>query len=147
MKTMLFVGLLFACLLLANSPSQAQVGGEFPSEQQITILPPSVSSQLDCCVLPFSKIFVHRRTHVNWINESGGAVRLTIGKGTKCKEISGDSQVPYDVEGSLGCYVIPSLSKGKLSRAVQFSDPGGYDYTIEYLGSDNKPATAHITVF
>lgn len=148
MKKVLFGGLLFVCLLLVSMPSQAQsTGGELPKEAILTILPASTATAIDCCVLPFSKVFVHRRTHIHWDNQSGGDVKLIIGKGTNCKEISGESQVPYEVESSLGCYVIPMLSNGKLSRPVQLRDPGKYDYTIEYLGTDNTPRTGSISVF
>jgi hypothetical protein len=145
MKKMLFVGLLFACLLLAYAPAQGQQTGEFAIEQQITILPPSTASAINCCVLPFNKIYVGRQTRIIWNNQSGTDVKVTIGKGTKCREIAGKSQVPYEV-GSMGCYVIQRLSQGD-SRPVKLVDGGQYDYTIEYLGTDKKPETGSIVVF
>ncbi|MHB8109823.1 MAG: hypothetical protein ACYDHW_07300 [Syntrophorhabdaceae bacterium] len=145
MNKMLFIGILFAALLLVNVPVQGQVGGQFSQEQQITILPPSTAAQINCCVLPFNKIFVGRQTRVLWNNQSGTDVRVTIGKGTKCKEIPGNSQVPYEI-GSMGCYVIQSLPQDN-SRPVKLIDGGKYDYTIEYLGTDKVPGTGSITVF
>jgi hypothetical protein len=105
-----------------------------------------MASELNCCVLPFNKIFVSRLTKVLWLNESGSDVKLTIGKGTDCREISGDSQESYVIESAMTCYVIPRLPQGN-TRSVRLADPGQYDYTIEYLGTPRKPETASITVF
>ena len=135
MKKMLFLGILFACLLPLNVLSQGSA--TFTQPQQITILPSSMASELNCCVLPFNKIFVSRLTKVLWLNESGSDVKLTIGKGTDCREISGDSEEPYVIESTTTCYVIPRLLQGN-TRSVRLADPGQYDYTIEYPGTPEK---------
>ncbi len=142
MKKM-FTGLLFVCLLPFNVLSQTE--GFFPQEQYITILPPSISSELHCCVLPSDKIFVYSRSRITWLNQSGNDVKLTIGKGTRCKDISAESQVPYEI-GSTGCYVIKGLPQGRM-KYVRMVDSGRYDYTIEYLGTDKKLGPGSITVF
>jgi hypothetical protein len=144
MKRMLFGGCLIACLLPFHAYSQGFA--TFTSTQQITILPPSIASELNCCVLPFNKIFVGRLTKVLWLNESGSDVKLTINKGTDCREISGDRQESYVVESTKICYVIRRLPQGN-TGSVRLSEPGQYDYTIEYLGTLRKPETASITVF
>lgn len=144
MKRILFVGLLIACLLPLHALSQGF--STFTSTQQITILPPSIASELNCCVLPFNKIFVARLTKVLWLNESGSDVKLTINKGADCREITGERKEPYVVESTKTCYIIRILPQGN-TGSVRLSEPGQYDYTIEYLGTLRKPETASITVF
>jgi hypothetical protein len=153
MKKMLFAGILFACLLPFNASSQSSIAAP-PSLQQITIapqhitiLPQSIASAINCCVLPFNRIFVDRLTEVLWNNQSGSDVKLTIGKGPACSDISGENQTTYLVDSILNCQVIQKLSPGK-TRTIRFADPGQYDYTIEYLGATvRKPETGSITVF
>jgi hypothetical protein len=146
MKKMLFAGILLACLLPIQAFPQSPLPA-FPSPQQITILPPSIAAAIDCCVLPFNKVFISRLTEVLWSNQSGSDVKRTIGKGTGCKEISMDEQLPHMVESIMTCHVIRNIPQGR-TRSVRFTDPGRYDYTIEYLGTTlSKPETGSITVF
>jgi hypothetical protein len=146
MKKMLFAGILFACLLPIQAFPQSSLPA-FPLPQQITILSPSIAAAINCCVLPFNKVFISRLTEVLWNNQSGGDVKLTIGKGTGCKEISMEEQLPYMIESIMTCHVIRNIPQGK-TRSVRFTDPGRYDYTIEYLGTTlSKPETGSITVF
>jgi hypothetical protein len=146
MKKILFAGFLFVCLLPHNGLSQS-LSGTLPSSQRITILPPSTASEINCCVLPFNKIFVSRLTEVLWINESGSDIMLTIGKGTECKDIPVGSRAPYVVESIVTCHVMKPLPEGE-TRSVRFTNPGQHDYTIEYLGTVvRKPETGSVTVF
>ena len=145
MKKMLLAGILFACLLPLNAFSQNPVPA-YPSPQHITILSPSVASAINCCVLPYNRIFVSRLTEIIWNNQSGSDVKLTIGKGTECKEFFMEGELPYVIESITTCHVIQNIPQGK-SRSVRLADPGQYDYTIEYLGTLRKPETGSISVF
>jgi hypothetical protein len=145
MKKMLIAGILFVCILPAYVFSQSPLP-TLPSPQRITILPPSIASVINCCVLPFNRIFISRLTDVLWDNQSGGDVKLVIGKGTDCKEVSIEDELPYAVESITTCHVIRSIPQGK-TKSVRFADPGQYDYTIEYLGTFTKPWAGSITVF
>lgn len=137
---------MFTCLLSPNAFSQS-IFTTSPLSQQITILPESIASAINCCVLPFNRIFVSRLTEVVWNNQSGNDVKLTIGKGMDCREIPGEDQTPYVVESILSCQVIGKLPQGK-TRSVRLADPGQYDYTIEFLGTvARKPETGSIIVF
>jgi hypothetical protein len=152
MKKILFAGILFACLLPIYVFSQSLIATSSSPEQimivpqHITILPQSVASAINCCVLPFNRIFVGRLTEILWNNQSESNVKLTIGKGNDCKEISMEGQLPYVVESIATCHVIQNIPQGK-TRTVRLADPGTYDYTIEYLGTLRKPETGSITVF
>jgi hypothetical protein len=152
MKKILCAGILFACLfpihlfsqssiITSSSPQQITI-----APQQITILPQSIASIINCCVLPSNRIFVGRLAEILWNNQSGSDVRLTIGKGTDCKDISVEGELPDVVGTVMTCHVIRSIPQGK-TRPVRFADPGQYEYTIEYLGTLRKPETGSISVF
>jgi hypothetical protein len=148
MKKMLFAGILFVCMLPVYAFPQSPLPTlpAFPLPQHITILPPSIASAINCCVLPFNRVFVSRLTEIIWDNQSESEVRLTIGKGTDCKEVSMEDQLPYVIESIVTCHIIQNIPQGK-TRSVRFTDPGQYDYTIEYLGKLSKPEAGSITVF
>ena len=153
MKKMLFAGILFTCLLPLSAFSESSVATSSSPEQimivpqHITILPQSVASAINCCVLPFNKIFVGRLTEVLWNNQSGNDVKLTIGKGPGCKEVTVEGELPYVIESIMTCHVIQNIPQGK-TRSVRFTDPGQYDYTIEYVGTIvRKSETGSIIVF
>jgi hypothetical protein len=144
MKRALFVAVIVFSLMPVIAFSQGAEGIS-PGVQQMTILPPSIASQVDCCVAPYNKIFVSRRTQVFWDNKSGSDVKLTFGKGTDCKQITGPSQA-YEIDSRPGCHVIQNLPQGK-TVTIRFTDAGQYDFTIEFLGTDKKPETGSIGVF
>jgi hypothetical protein len=122
------------------------VGDIAPGLLQMTILPQSVASKIDCCVAPSNKVFVSTKTEVFWDNKSGSDVKLTFGKGTDCKQIPGQSPGPYEIGSLPMCYVVPNLAKGK-TLSLRFIDGGQYNYTIEFLGTDRKPEGGAISVF
>lgn len=152
MKKLIIAGILLACLLPLNAFSQASIATSPSSRhitivpQHITILPQSIASAINCCVLPFNRIFVGRLTEVLWNNQSGNDVKLTIGKGTNCKEVSMEGELPYVVDSITTCHVIQNIPQGKV-KSIRLTDPGQYDYTIEYLETLRKPETGSITVF
>jgi hypothetical protein len=146
MKKVLFAGILLVCLLPIQVFSQSPLS-VYPSPQQITIVPASIASIINCCVLPFNRIFVSRLTEILWSNQSESDVKLTIGKGNDCKEVSMEGQLPYVVESIAACHVIQNIPQGK-TTSVRLVEPGKYDYTIEFLGTIiRKPETGSITVF
>ncbi len=145
MKKILFAMILLASLSPLSVFSQNPLPA-FPAPQHITILSPSIASAINCCVLPYNRIFVSRLTEIIWDNESGSDIKLTIGKGTDCKEFFMEGPLPYVIESITTCHVIQNIPQGK-SKSVRLADPGQYDYSIEYLGTLRKPETGSISVF
>ena len=143
MKKILFVATITFLLAPVMAFCQGSQGVA-PRVQQMTILPPSIASEINCCVTPFNKVFISSKTEVFWDNQSGSNVKLTFGKGTICKQIAGPSGT-HEVN-TLGCYVIENLPQGS-TETLRFTDQGRYDYTIEFLGMDRKPETGSISVF
>lgn len=152
MKKILSVALLVAVLLplvaLAQSglsipPNMQQQG--VARTQWINILSSEKAAKAGCCITPSGKFWVDRESRLVWNNTSGADVRIKFGIGTKCQEVNEKTLAQNDLRMALGCYITEPIPSGK-TLWMRFSDPGQYDYTIEYSG-DRAPESGTIGVF
>jgi hypothetical protein len=90
-------------------------------------------------VEPDPELRLHRFTRVLWTNGAERPVRLRLGSGEKCTEVSGARLRIVDAKLlAAGCHVTetPIGSGGVLE--TQFYDPGRFRYEVEYLGEKAK---------
>jgi plastocyanin len=81
---------------------------------------------------------------VVWINFSGALtqtedVLLTFKEGQKCVRAT-KSPVGFAMDASKGCYVAGWLGRGQ-TASLMFSDPGTYDYQVDFKVGGNIKGT------
>jgi hypothetical protein len=108
--------------------------------QYMYILSPPAKSRVGCCVAPHNNVWIDVRVNVIWVNQSLMEVKLKLGKGEKCEDVTDVVTSRRDLRIGSGCYV-GTIPNNKI-LSVYFAKPGVYEYSVTFLGEVKPPNPA-----
>ncbi len=85
-----------------------------------------------------ASIYLDRGAAVLWSNGSDTSVRIKFGKGTKCTPVSQTQVLDYAWATMPACIVTEPALSPKTVLEIFFTEPGPYDWEIEFVGTDQR---------
>lgn len=94
---------------------------------------------------PFNSPRLHRFTLLTWVNNANVPVRIKLGPGPKCQEVTDMRLREVDWRDEQACYMSQPIAPGS-GLDIYLQEEGRYLYEIEYLG-EKAVESGTITVY